>query len=83
MKKLDCRLLYILIGIVLGILLTIVIYYDQLYSTVENYLFQRRAFEIEKLEFYESPAYNAIRKCDSNESTEFFTKCVAWELKKK
>lgn len=83
LHKLDCRLTYLLIGIILGVAVTVATYYIHFNIIIEDIIFQKKAFEVEKIELLENQYYNAIRKCDTNTSTEFFTKCVAWELKKK
>lgn len=82
-KRLDCRLTYLLAGMVLGVTIAVSAYYFHFSIIVEDLIFQKSAFEVERIELLENPYYNAIRKCDTNTSTEFFTKCVAWELKKK
>lgn len=82
-KRLDCRLTYLLVGILLGCAISVSAYYFHFSMIMEDLIFQKSAFEVERIELLENPYYNAIRKCDTNTSTEFFTKCVAWELKKK
>lgn len=83
MKKIDCRLTYIMMGMLIGIFITCGVYYIQYYSTVEDLIFQKTIFEVEKIRFQDRPEYRAIHKCESNTSVDFFSKCVAWELKKK
>lgn len=82
-KRLDCRLTYLLAGMVLGVTIAVSAYYFHFSIIIEDLIFQKSAFEVERIELLENPYYNAIRKCDTNTSTEFFTRCVAWELKKK
>lgn len=83
MKKIDCRLTYIVMGILIGLILTTCCYYTQFYATIEDLIFKKTEFEVEKLEFHESAEYQAVHKCAGNDSADFFAKCVAWELNKK
>ena len=49
-KRLDCRLTYLLVGILLGCAISVSAYYFHFSMIMEDLIFQKSAFEVERID---------------------------------